>query len=788
MTLLENFSSLLFLLTFFSLLGLGVTNLKTAKNNLLLLPIFGYAAVVALSYFISANFKMSGASGVGWAILILVSSFLLRIRNFSTFLKEIHQNKYLYMFLAVITVPICSVILPALLIGFKYFYGYVNYDFFYNSQDSWYLVSHNVLQFSSLGLGATSNTGIVPLGWSAGFSGRIGAGILGAFFFKTFHWDVLQFNSLLLNTIVVMFALSISVLCKEFFKLSNKAILVATFFSVMSAGYVQAYCYYVLGQISVIPVFIVFCIYLKRFIDAVVNKDDITQLNKHVIVLGLLFNALFVIYAIISFFAVGLTVLSYFICLYREKQHSIFPLLRILIVSIILFCLAHIFMVHESIEILKSWMTLSSRVAGGNHTADSFMVFSEYTTEPFLSLFFGLTNYVSPTSIFGFLIKSNSIRIFILLVMGIGALLTTLAVVHRFVISKDNSPGSKAVIGALFGMVIVGVFAFFYTLSGYGMFKFQTWFMPILTPIYIYYIVKINTTFGYKILKASCAFILMLNLLTSLVYFTDFLAFNKYKHFLSAREVTRSTQIDDLVVKLQEHNITNASLFLTNGLEVAWVSEHIKHIKLGTVAHNLQPLVEKDFTASCSKHDNVDWIPSRYLIFYNPDFQQHSDIVDSPVGGNVIYKNNNYILLDSTALKTFMYIGEGSYPVEYTRKGDGSFPTKFRWVEKGLDVMIYSQEPKQVNLSLEITPGFVQSQTPSRKIIITTMKNQYEYLVDSKTKLTAKNIQLHKGLNCIEIQSPDNISPSPRNGAFFRSFIPLDPRRTNFAISNVSLQ
>jgi len=785
MIILESFSSLVLLLGFFCVLGMGVTNLKTAKNDFALLPIFGYSAVIVLSYFISANFKISGASAVGWAILILLCSFLLRIKSFSTFLQDLYKSRNLYMFLAVAAIPICTLILPALLIGFKYFFGYVNFDFFYNSQDSWYLMTHHVLQLTQ------TDKAIYPLNWSANFSGRVGVGLLGAFFSKTLNLDVLYFNSLLLNVIVVMFALSLSTLCREFFKLSNKAILVAVFFSVMSAGYVQAYCYYVFGQISVIPVFVVYCIFLKRFIDSVRDQNNQKTIISYGVIIGLLLNVLFVIYAILSVFAALLTVISYFLCLYNQiTKRSVFQLLSVIFFSIMLFCVMRIWIVPESISIFKSWLFLSSRVAQGHHGVGVFLVFSEYLTESLLSLFFGLANYVTSNSIFYFLHIGLFAKNVIFFVGGLTALWITFIALKQFAFSKNDSKSAGAIIVSLFGIIFVLACYFFYTLSGYGLFKLQTWFMPMLTPLYIYFIIHLKSVKFKPFLMVGCSSILVLNLIASMIYFSDFLTSNTNKHFVSAYGVTGNKDLLDVAAELHSKGVDSVSLFLTNGLESAWILDFLRNIKIDKIAHNTQPLIEKEYSEnSCAAYQDTHWIPSGLLILNNPDAIHQSDIVDSPVGGTIVYKNASYVILDPKQLQTLVFIGDGSFPVEYMPKVQNSFPSKFRWSEKGLQVMVYSYKDRLTNFAVEITPGFVDNSLDHgrRHVIVKTSDNHYLFSIESKTVLKIANMRLHKGLNCIAIESPDSISRLPRYGAFIRSSIPLDPRVTNFAISNIVL-
>src|SRR5690242_4936511 len=147
MIMLESIVSLLFLLVFFSILGLGIVHLKNERNNFLLLPVFGYTTLITLSYFISANFKIPGATAVGWGVIILVGVLLLRAKKIYDLSEVVNNKQNVYLFLSAIVLPMITLILPGMLIGFDVFFGFMNFDFFYNSQDAWYLQSHHVLEF-----------------------------------------------------------------------------------------------------------------------------------------------------------------------------------------------------------------------------------------------------------------------------------------------------------------------------------------------------------------------------------------------------------------------------------------------------------------------------------------------------------------------------------------------------------------------------------------------------------------------------------------------------------------
>lgn len=782
MIIIQNLIYLLALLAFFSVLGLGISSTNTAKNNLALLPVFGFAALIGLGYIISANFKISGANATGFGAILLTCIFFLRLRRFFGLIYSARENGELYMFFAIIAIPILTLLIPAILTGFNYFYGYVNYDFYYNSQDSWFLKTHNVIQYYE------NNVFITPLNWSANSSGRIAVGLLGAFFSNLLNLNTLEFNSLLLNTLVILFALSISVFCKEFFNFGKKTILLAVFFSVMSAGYVQAYSYYVLGQISVIPVFIVFCIYLKNFLDSLNEPNNAHNMYRHAIIIALLLNVLFILYAIVSFFAAAITISSYAICLYnqKKKRRSFLPLLKAMGIAILLFCLVRILIVPESLKIIKSWIMLSNRVAEGRHDEEVFVVFSEYLTEVFPALFFGLANYLTTNSIFKHFELTDPIRIILLTSLGLGALVTTIWILISFTFS-EIAKSSKAIIISLFTLTLSLAICFFFTSSGYGIFKLQTWFMPILITTYVYFLFKTDTTRLQLIIKASCGIILILNVFTGIEYLDDFFTPETQQRFINVHGVTRNRDINDLAIKLKSNDFSNVSLFLTNGMETAWLANSLRTTNLNKVIHNTQLLLEKEFKPSSPLGNHDFWPTSGVMIITNPNLTL-SDITMPPDGMKIIYSNKSYMIIDPSQIKTFIYLGSGTYPVEYFPAPDNTFPTKFRWAEKGVEVMIYSNQDKLANLLIEITPGYVDAQSKSRQIHVKTESGQHTFSIQSRTMLTIPNLKLHKGINYITLESPDKVTRMTRYGSLMRSTISLDPRLNNFAISYVGIK
>ncbi|MDR3476685.1 MAG: hypothetical protein P4M14_01475 [Gammaproteobacteria bacterium] len=781
MMILQSLTGLILLLAFFTFMGLGVTNAKFVRNNLALLPLFGFSACIGLSYVISANFRITGYNAFSISIFLLLGSYLIRVRRFSGVLNAIRENGELKLFLAVTAIPIITLLLPAIMDGFQYFYGYVNYDFYFNSQDSVFLQTHNVTEFNK------NNVNIVPIAWSADFSGRIGEAMIGAFFPKWLHMDTLRFNSLLLNTIVVLFALSMSAFCKNFFNFNKKTTLFAVFCAVMSGSYAQAYAYYVLGQISVLPVFVVYCIFLKKFIDGVSDKTTAKNITHLAIILALLLNVLFIMYAIMSFFALVISGICYLACLGNPfKKGQCAPWLKLLGLTILTFCLVRLFVLPETLDIVQSWIKLSHRVA--TVKADTFVVFSDYLTSDFLSLLLGIVNYPSPRSLLGLLTPYGFIRSGVILGAGIISMLITLLVLKSYLTNNENSKAARAIVTSLFGILLTLSIYFFINFTGYGIYKLQTWFMPILVTLYVYYISKVSNTVPHVLLKIGCLAFLFFTIATGVIYLEDFYAPAKDQHFINVHGVTGNKDFQDVVAHIQKANLSPISLYLNNGMEVAWFANLLRTTKMDAVTHNTQPLIEKDFhDGICQSHHTPNWPLSGAIIVTN-SHSAFSDIVEPPRGGKALYQNESFEVYDPNQIETLIYFGEGSYPAEHFPNTDHSFPEVFRWIEQGSAIYIYSNQDKSASLTVELTPGYVDNHQKPRIIVIKTDSGTYQYTLPGRTTLTLPNQKIHKGLNCFTIESPDKVTHAPTYGALLRPLVSMDPRLDNFAISYVGIK
>ncbi len=757
---------LLALILFFTLLGLGFTTKKTNPTDFLLLPTIGYAALIGLTYIISANFGLSGADSVCVGIILLLGIVLLRLKTISSSLSQGIKHGLMYDATITMLLPMMTLLLPAIVIGFKYYYGGVNFDYFYNSQDSWFLSTHSVLQYSSDYKTGTAD--ILPLDWSANPQGRFGISLIGAFFLKYAGINALEFNSLLLSSLVVIFALGMSVMCQELFGLKGKILLFAVLVCIASGAYVQSYNYYLLGQISAIPVFILFCILLKRFLDNI----DAERTNSNILSIALVVNTLYVLYAILSAFAVflgGACCLLY-LC-HKQLRAVLIPAIQVIVMTGIVYVLMNIFALHHSLGVITSWINLSTKVATGHST----IIFPQYMhSTTFLGLLFGLFNYPEYLSLFLWIVHYPVLENTVFSILGLGTLITFSYALMIFAKDNRNNISARTVVLMLAAITIISSFAFFMLSAPYGIFKMQVWFMPILMPIFVVALMKGTNKNSYSLLTICCGIVLLLNFATSSIYMRDSLIADARKKFVLAQGISGNKDIDDFANQLNSRHPGELSLFLSNGTLSAWLGNYIRNENLNLVTHNSQTLADKDFEVGyCIDLRSKAYTPKELWVLQNPKFIQ-SDITDFPVEAKVIYKNDTFELLDPKNIDTYIFMGSGVYPIEYGKNAAG-LPVKIRPVEKNAEIVIYSNKERMVTLSIAASPGHSLTQNAVRDIAITGYDvPQRHYVIKSGTTITIDNVRLRNGFNYFTVDGATAKAASTQ-------------KKFNFTISHISV-
>jgi hypothetical protein len=151
------------LVLYFGWVGMSVLRLLDRSANAYLAPAFGAGCVIFLAYAISANFGITGADATAFSIGLfaafsVVTWIVPRFRARHQFSDVLHGIP-----MAVLSImPSLALLFPAMIYGVDNFFGAVNFDFFYNSQDSIYLITHSVSQHPTIAHDGVT-LGILPL-------------------------------------------------------------------------------------------------------------------------------------------------------------------------------------------------------------------------------------------------------------------------------------------------------------------------------------------------------------------------------------------------------------------------------------------------------------------------------------------------------------------------------------------------------------------------------------------------------------------------------------------------
>lgn len=749
------------ILFIFTLLGCLFKFSNSKIDELILSSIKGYLLLIGLSYIISYNFLINGADAVLISLAILFSALIIKVMIYTLKNRRIIFNKKIInLYLRVTTLPLLTILLPVLIIGIEKFYGVYNFDFFYNSQDSWYLSTHNVIEFFK-----TTNDYIIPLDWSANEQGRFAVTLLGAFAVKYLSFNALEFNSYLLQSLIIMSGQVFFVFARRIFNMTYFYSLISTIFFICSGPFVQGYIYYLLGQISAIPLFIYVLILYRNLIT--------NQNNKNLFWFIFVLNVLYILYAILSIYAILLVVTTTFSLYFYKKYNINFSTIIIYFLSFLfLFLILRISNLEILYESIKQWILLSLQTAGAEK---GIIVFSEYLTEMALMLQWGLIPYSSFNSLLSFIhqLPYGSVVYF-----SIGLISLFCYLIILFNAKKTLNILSYLIVFNLSAIVIFSSFLFFMIQSPYPLFKTSVWFIPILLPLFLYGILHF---YSKKTIFIISSVVLLLNILTSSTYLIPFVK-NNENPFLSTYPVDKN-EILDLRKYLIEHNINSLALNLTDGIHAAWLSNFLRNFEIYNITHNLQPLADKDLLIN-KRYE----LSNKYLITMNHDYDIFKKNIYSDY--KPLMETLTYSLYKASDIKIMLFIGSGSYqPTKLSQKiaSNSGLPKTFRWVEKGFELLVYSDEPRTVDLSFDVRQGYVDSNVEERSIRLDFNNKKDNFVFKTKTKIEKKNILLDKGMNKIIIESKDPVTPLDRVSGLFRKNITVDSRLLNFMISDISV-
>ncbi len=766
----------------FSLLGFPLLMLRGSSRDVFLAPTFGLAASVFVGYAISETLGVSGAEGIALAIALLaIVSISILVSCGARIRTLLPQDSYQVML--GYGLPVLLILLPAITFGVTDFFGAVNYDFFYNSQDSFYLSTHSVREYSR-----GTDESILPLTGSSSPQGRFAISLVGAFALKFFGINPLHFNSALLSSLVIVSTFAFAAFARNIYSFGSLMSCVAVALVIFSGGFAQGYIYYLLGQISALPLFVAICIFSSRIVDNSNRPKGISVDIRDLLAIVFLLNALYVFYAILSFFALAVTTGALILSALTHKNNvldNVRALGIILAGSLAAFLLIHISSVGETKQQVIDWVALSIKTAGSESSA----VFGEYITEAFMSLLFGCFTYPTTASSYSGLLGAGSIRNWALLAIGALIVTTFLWSLVRIIQSSLMSIGAKSVIGSISIITLSCAIAFFATQAGYAIFKIGSWFIPLLIPVFLASIYVSNTQMrlhhipfvGFSIL------ILLANVATAANYIVSFLPISDSK-FGNVRSLNGMMGVSELKSQLVSFSDRPHILDLKHGIRNAWIANEFRDRTVTALTHNVQPLKDRQLpVVPCSA---TPTIPQSAILISTQDRQARVDIFATRQIAEPFFQNEHYIAYPASQITRYAAVGRGSYPLETLTASQAKasgFPVTFRWIERGVEIYIYSRLTERIDIELDAVPGFVNGPSPRRLSLQTPIDQQVVHFDKKNTRIRFRAINIEPGMNCFYIESDDDVKRVNRYGALIRAQVSIDSRLLNFALSNIEI-
>jgi len=749
-------------------------------------PAIGMAGLIFLSYLLSTNLKISGADAVAISLplmaIISAATLVVRIRQRAPGLGNCSN----WIDFACVLLPVFVLLLPATQYFLANFFGAVNFDFFYNSQDSFYLSSHNYLQFAP-----SADDSILPLKWSANYQGRFAISLLGAFALKYLSLDPLHFNACLLSALLLVFSSSIFSFAVGVLQLSRIYARVAVTAAVLSAGFSQGYIYFLLGQASALPLFVVSLIYLFELL----NTLSTSGFNRRQLVIAafpliVLLNVLYVFYAILSFFLIAIIIVATLFHSYYTGNRfgsELSGMIKVLVGAIGLFLVVRLFSLGASFRVLAEWVTLSLRTASTHPTAPR--VFSEYNTESFLALLFGAVRYPSVASIYNSFLGFGFAKSWILLGIGITCLSAFLSLLRLFVTECKKHPAKVAVGMSLVVITFALALVFFITQSSYGVFKLGCWFIPILLTLTVASLAASSLQSGLARVVAYFSAVLLLvgNILTAINYVYPFSQWMQLERYENSLGVNGMIGVGDLKTWVNKYPNRPLVFDMSDGIKMAWLANEFRNRDVSALSHGWQPLADVVVPGQPCSTLSYPALPQNGFVVAGSG---SDDILSLTPKVPPSYSSHEFRVFDVYAIDHLAFLGRGTYPAYTLATGDPAlahFPKTFRWIEKGFELYTYSRVGGKVSLRFTAAPGYV-SGPPARTLEVNLPDGRRDrFTMKDLSVFEIAPFSVGPGLSCIYISSPDSIVQSARYGALIRNNIPNDSRVLNFAVGNMSV-
>jgi hypothetical protein len=229
---------------------------------------------------------------------------------------------------------------------------------------------------------------------------------------------------------------------------------------------------------------------------------------------------------------------------------------------------------------------------------------------------------------------------------------------------------------------------------------------------------------------------------------------------------------------------------LSDGIKTAWVANEFRDRSVGVLAHNFQPLDDRIVPDPPCSSAQANF-PRNGILVSDRSWNAKTEILSIHPAHEPVFSNDNYTAYLTSDLNHYAFLGRGAYSA-YTLTGaqalQTGLPTTFRWVEKGLEIFVYTRNNTNIDIEFDVAPGYVKSLEKRNINFIgknISLKSQFD---KNKTRVHFDSIPVTKGMNCFFIDSKDHVTSLSRYGALFRENVLMDFRFLNFAVGNVHIQ
>ncbi len=397
-------------------------------------------------------------------------------------------------------------------------------------------------------------------------------------------------------------------------------------------------------------------------------------------------------------------------------------------------------------------------------------------TDEFVPSVWGLsTRGVAPLAI---LVSNRHIE---MILIGFGGLLlaTTL-----FGFWKKR--GVPAEFKAMLAVVAAVTAVYFARQNGYGVYKLTTWVAPLL-------IIALGLS-CMTLYTRSAGFFRVLILLTLFSYAgLNVLQTVRLARFTRGGGYRGPHNAPDVILRDFRELETGSVLARPHDLFVSlpdpvlqrWAIPFLPDPKVYFLPTLTLNAVDSDpALASEWCRDAVARMRDAYLLYMTSALK---DIVPSPDSHSAVWHSRAFAISPVDQVQNQLLVGTGWYRRE-TFTGFSQQPQEFRWLRKRAEMLILNPARTPQRLRLKVMAGY-GSPSPLRHLVLFADGRKFdEIAISGQARILSKPFTTSARTGQLEILVREDVQPLPRTYGLWNRWIPVDPRRLNLAVFEVSLE